>query len=68
VTKRLTLAEMADFARALVNRQRSCGSVPAAKTAVILYPEDTDALTQIAAVIEWMAPHADTIRRTIQNG
>ena len=68
MTKRLTLSELSDFARALVNRQRSCGSVPAAKAAVILYPEDADALTQIAAVLEWMAPHADTIRRTIANG
>jgi hypothetical protein len=67
MSTRLTLIELAEFARSMVNRQRSCNLVPVAKTALILYPEDADALAQLATVLERMAPHSDSIRRVITN-
>lgn len=63
--KKLTLLQMSEFISTLAALQRNLDGGLAGQSYIILEPESTVALGQIAAALRWMAPYADSIRRMI---
>ena len=65
--KKLTLPEMAALLQErIVDRCRLLDGTFAGQTWLLVEPNQLDGLKQIVATLEFMAPHADTIKRAIQ--